>query len=69
MTQQAFDEFEQIKQNLFNENQAKLPVEDRMGIPMCDANHDNWRCTKKEGHTGEHISHGILGYIHFRWTE
>lgn len=55
---------------LFDQNQAKLPVEDRCAThgQMCLAQDDGYKCTKPKGHCGEHIAHGRLGYIGHRWV-
>lgn len=71
MTQEARDALEKATKELFHENQAKLPEEDRCAKnnqKMCGDRHDGWTCTKPRDHKGQHIAHSNLGYAIERWS-
>lgn len=56
---------------IYEENQAKLPLEDRVASKaMCfTIGNSGLSCTKEQGHTGCHVAHGSLGTIINRWGE
>jgi hypothetical protein len=65
------DEMTKARYEIFKENQAKLPEQDRVAPPrvdLCTAKSDDgFSCTKASHTEGDHIAHGMLGTVLFRW--
>ena len=72
MSHDALVDLRKVEMAIFKDTQAKLPEKDRAaayGKDMCMADNDDRICTKAEGHEGDHIAHGVLGYILHRWAK
>lgn len=65
------DALEKVLDEMFAENQAKLPHSERCAATkseMCkQTSHNSYTCTLPKGHAGEHIAHGSLGFVVWRW--
>ena len=66
-------ELDDCRQEIYDENQAALPMQDRGGPlyePICGEMNDGYTCTKILGHLEslEHVAHGSLGTIEHRWN-
>ena len=71
MTKEALKKLHDVREDMFRETQENLPEEERCATyeqKECGVRYDGYVCTLPVGHLGpEHIAHGALGKIHFRW--
>jgi len=70
MSEKLKHKFDTLLDRMFEEEQAKLPPEDRCARTaqeMCRDEHDGYKCTKAKGHAGQHIAHERLGTAMTRW--
>lgn len=73
MTRSLGDQYDDMLDRMFKEQNAKHPPEFQFQSHQleqnCPATHDGFTCTLIAGHTCDHVSHGRLGYIHHRWNQ
>lgn len=63
-----------VRSEIFAENQAKLPEDQRCGpldgeVAWCMIkNEDGYGCTRAKGHDGDHAACGVLGQLLAVWS-
>ena len=68
MSKEALDELDKTLDQIFEENQAKLPEAERVAPhETCSVSADGYTCTRAPHTGGDHIAHGRLGVILKRW--
>lgn len=71
MSKEALDELDKTLDQIFEENQAKLPESERVPLKgqTCSVQADGFTCTRAPHGVGDHVAHGRLGVIIKRWPQ